>query len=384
MKRFSANALLGLCVAAFWCLGDGAEPAAAQPKPAAEPQRAVELPLVFDDDLSEAPYNRYKTLGPGESEWKAGNWVLKAPAGFVMPAKTDRDAQLSVRMSFPRLAKDGEASETRLGFVYANNQVGVVTFLRKREGEKTVGQVLVLRQPDIVGPVGLTLRKFDLKEDLPSGNWVLQVRAGALTITCDGKEIGRGALETHTVPIIGVAIVQPFGSVTLQRVTLRGTKFPAELSGQQREQGLAAATLNNEVGNLLRAKKYAEAMEKARQVVPMYRKLYGQQHHDVASALFNLGVVLKQGGEKADAVTFLEEALAVRQRLFGADHPDTAQVEMELTVVLVDLKRLEAAFPHCMAAHFSFNSYYGDENRSTILTRQILDKLPPPKKEDET
>ncbi|MEX2026441.1 MAG: tetratricopeptide repeat protein, partial [Pirellulaceae bacterium] len=123
---------------------------------------------------------------------------------------------------------------------------------------------------------------------------------------------------------------------------------------------------------------------KAHQVVAMYRKLHGEEHPDVANALVNLGMVYKHDGKSGDAVKHLKEALKVRQALFGEDHPDTAQIEMELTVLLVDRKELKEAFPHCLSAHFSYQLYYGDDNRTTIVTRQMLDKLPRPQREDET
>ena len=377
-----ALATAGLCFGLVW--GLAASLVGAEPARAGAAQKATELPLVFEEDMSTPPFERFQSLGPGGGEWKKdAHWTIKAPAVFARQAKAGRDAQLAVRMDFPRL-KEGEKSETRLGLIYANNQVGVVTLLRQREGEKTVGKILVHRQPDIVQQIGDPLRKLELSDDLPAGNWTLQLRAGALTIACNGKDLGRATFETHTTPVVGVVIAQPAASVNIQRLTLRAAAFPAELSAQQKAQALDAARVNDEAGRLLRNKQHALALEKARAVVPMYKKLYGQEHHDVANALFNLGIVLKHGGELPESVKAFEEALSVRQRLFGPDHPDTAQIEMELTVVLVDLKRLEAAFPHCMAAHFSFAEYYGDENRSTILSRQILDKLPRPKKEDET
>ncbi len=352
-------------------------------EPAASPKLS-ELPLIVDERLTEAPFNRFKPLVPGESEWKANTWIVKAPAGYVLPLRSGRDAHLAVQMSFPRLAREGDTSETRLGLVYLNNTVGVVALLRKRDGEKTVAEIHVMSQPDIVGPVTVPRRRFNFKEDLPAGTWTLAVRAGALTIACDGKELGRASYETQISPIIGIAIAQPSGSVTVQRMTLRGSSFPPDLSAQQREQGQAATNLNNEVGQLLRSKQYAEATTKAHQVVAMYEKLHGREHPDVANALFNLAMVHKHDGKSGEAVKFLEESLQQRQSLFGVDHPDTAQLEMELTVLLVDRKQLQEAFPHCMAAHFSYALYYGDDYRSTILTRQILDKLPRPKPEDET
>ena len=353
-------------------------------EPAAE-SKLARLPLIFDEKLADFPIGRFKPIVQGESEFKANtHWIIKAPAGYVQPVRTGRDAHLAARLTFPRLAKEGEMSETRLGLVYLNNTVGVVALLRTRKGEKTLGEIHVMSQPDIVGQVSVARRSIKLEEDLPSGEWTFAVRAGALTIACDGKELGRACFETKISPIIGTAIAQPQAYVTVERLTLRGVSFPTDLSGQQREQGIAASTLNNEVGQLLRSKKYEEATTKAQRVVAMYKKLHGQEHPDVANALTNLGMVYKYAGQSAEAVKSLEEALSVRQALFGEDHPDTAQIEMELTVLLVDRKELEKAFPHCLSAHFSYQLYYGDDNRTTILTRQMLDKLPRPKREDET
>ena len=380
--RLSFLRWCGLCLTVVLAMIPGAALRGQEP---AGGTALARLPVIFDEQLAEDPVGRFKPIVPGESEWKPStHWIIKAPAGYVLPVRAGRDAHLAVKLAFPRLAKEGEMSETRLGLVYHNNTVGVVALLRTRKGDKTLGEIHVMSQPDIVGPVSVARRSIKLQDDLPSGEWTLAVRSGALTIACDGKELGRACFETKIAPIIGTAIAQPLAHVTVGRMTLRATRYPADLSGQQREQGIAASQLNNEVGQLLRAKEYAEATTKAHQVVGMYKKLHGQEHPDVANALFNLGMVYKFDGKTGEAVKFMEEALKVRQALFGEDHPDTAQIEMELTVLLVDRKELEKAFGHCMSAHFSFQIYYGDDNRSTIVTRQMLDKLPRPKREDET
>ena len=360
------------------------QPASAQEKPAAD-SKLAQLPVIFDEKLADPPVGRFKPIVPGESEWKPNtHWIVKAPVAYVLPVRSGRDAHLTVDLTFPRLARDGDLSETRLGLVYQNNTIGVVALLRKRTGEKTKGEIHVMSQPDIVGPVLVARRSFKLEDDLPSGNWTLAVRAGALTIGCDGKELGRAALETQIAPIIGTAIAQPAGIVTVKRMTLRGSSFPADLSTQQQEQGQAASNLNNEVGLLLRARKYDQAATKGLQVISMFKKLHGAEHPDVASSLFNLAMVYKYDGKPGEAVKCLKEALAVRQALFGPDHPETAQVELELTVLLVDRKELAEAFPHCLSAHFSYQLYYGNEHRTTIVSRQMLEKLPRPKREDET
>jgi hypothetical protein len=61
-----------------------------------------------------------------------------------------------------------------------------------------------------------------------------------------------------------------------------------------------------------------------------------------------------------------------------------ALLELEFTSLLVGRKKLAEAFPHCLGAHFSFSKYYGSEDKNTIVTQQLLDKLPRPEKADET
>ena len=382
MSRFLAILAATLCVLGTSMRSIGQD-AAAQPAAAAA-SFGQDLPVLLDDDLSEPPYNRYKSIGPGESEWSKGKqWSIHAPAGFVLPIKGGRDALLSARLSFPRL-EEGQKSQTRLGLVYANSQVGVLAFLRERTGDKTTSQIHVLKMPDIIGPIAGSPRTHEIDGDLPSGDWQFAVRAGAVTMSEGGKEIGRGTFDTHTVPIVGLAIAQPEGTVIVRRLTLRAAEFPAEFSDQQREQAIAASQLNQEAGTLLRSKKFAEAIAKGKEVIAAYKKLHGDKHHDTANALYNMSTILKQAGQTGDAVPFLEQSLAIRKELFGEDHPDTAHLEMEMTTALVELNRLDAAFPHCMAANLSFFLHYGSDHPATTATRQMLEKLPRPKSEDET
>jgi hypothetical protein len=361
-----------------------ASTSAAEPAAAAGAQ-AAPLKLILDEDLTTQPFSRWKTLTPGESEWKVRDeWELRGGSAIAHPLRAGITGELTFALAFRPLAKSQDASGTRIGLVYANGQVGIVSLQRKREGDKTTAVVQVLRQPDILSPIGVTARTFELKDDMPKGTWKIAFRAGAINISCDGKEVGQASLETHTVPIMGVAIAQESGVVGLKRLSLRATDFPPELSSQQREQAASASSVNNEALTLYRQQKFAEATVKSREALERFRKLHGEQHPDVANALYNLATVLRRDGKGAEAIPLFEKAIEIRRQLFGADHPDTGLLHMELAGLLVERMQLEEAFPHCLAANGSFARYYGPEDRTTIVTQQMLDKLPRPKRKDET
>src|SRR5262245_37469717 len=100
MNRSLAAA--GLC----YCLviGLAAGLAAAEPASAGPASSTAELPLIFDEDMSSLPNERFQSLGPGGADWKRdSHWTIKAPAVFARQAKTGRDAHLAIRMDFPRL-----------------------------------------------------------------------------------------------------------------------------------------------------------------------------------------------------------------------------------------------------------------------------------------
>ncbi len=68
---------------------------------------------------------------------------------------------------------------------------------------------------------------------------------------------------------------------------------------------------------------HAEAMH--RRALDLRRKLYGNEHADVADSLQNLGMVLISKGNYSEAESLHREALAMRKKLFGDEHPSVAQ-----------------------------------------------------------
>lgn len=362
------------------CLADSPEENPPAKKDAADGKKADELALLFDEDNKTFPLERFKTIRNGGSEWSMGkSWTWKETIQLVRPQQIGTRAELAASLEFPPLAKDGDQAETRLGLVFADGQVGSVAFVRVRRDGKTTGELRVLREMGAPRPLGLTVRSFPQDKDFPAGNYKLLVNCGAVTITLDGKELGAGCFETHYAPAIGVTIAQESGDTHCQRLTLHGANFPAPFAPERQELVKQASALNEEGKSLYREKKFEEALAKTKEALELYRKAHGNKHNDVANSLHNVASVMRNSGQAAEAIPFYEEAIQVRGKLFGQDHPDVALLEMELTSLLVGEKKLAEAFPHCLASHFSFSKYYGPENKNTIVTQQLLDKLPRPK-----
>ncbi|MFN0017736.1 MAG: tetratricopeptide repeat protein [Pirellulaceae bacterium] len=374
-----------LLLATFFTGPVTAEPAEkkSEEKPAAK--EPAELPLLFDEDNQTFPQERFKTVRQGGAEWQMGKrWTWQETIQLVRPQQIGIQAELAATLEFPPLAKDGDQAETRLGFVFADSQICSVAFFRVRKSEKTIGEMRVLREMGALRPLRIPVRSFVQKDDLPNGTYTLHVRGGALSISLDGKELGSSCFETHFAPAVGVVIGQESGKTSCLRLILRGAGFPEPLTPEKKNVATKASALNEEAMVLHNAKKYEEALAKTKEALVLYRQAHGDKHNDVSNSLYNVATVLKNMEQTAEAIPFYEEAIKIRTKLFGEDHPDVALLEMELTTLLVGRKMLKEAFPHCLAAHFSFSKYYGSENKNTIVTQQLLDKLSRPEKRDET
>jgi tetratricopeptide (TPR) repeat protein len=74
----------------------------------------------------------------------------------------------------------------------------------------------------------------------------------------------------------------------------------------------------------------------------MSRRLYGDRHPDVASALSNLGAILSQRGDHASAEPLLREAAESGLELLG-EHPEVADALQNLGTAVRELGRLDEA-----------------------------------------
>jgi hypothetical protein len=367
---------------AFWLLALTASLGFAQESADAKLSPADKaLPLIFDEDLSDATrlFREFKSVRSGEQGMEIGkSWTWKAGVSLVRPVRVGTQAEIAINWQFPELPKDGDASESRLGFVFADKQIGWVAFVRQREKGTTKAELRVLREVGDPKSKQTLVRTLPAEADFAAGPWSLKVRCGAATVWHKDKRIGAGHFETRFAPIMGIVLAQETGQVTVKRLTLRGTEFPKPLSPEKAEMLAMASGLNEEGKAFYLEKKYDEAAEKTQAALELYKKVHADTHNDVANSLHNVAIVLRDGGRKVEAVSFYEQAIKLRQKLFGEDHPDTGRLEMELGALLAQQGKLSEAFPHCLRAYLSFSAYHGPDHPLSVTTHKLLDKLPPP------
>ncbi len=85
----------------------------------------------------------------------------------------------------------------------------------------------------------------------------------------------------------------------------------------------------------------AEAME--RSALAGYRKVFGNEHPHVATALGNLASVLLNADKLPEAEADYREALAMRRKLLGPRHPDTVQAMKDLGSLMRNAGRYDDA-----------------------------------------
>jgi len=99
-----------------------------------------------------------------------------------------------------------------------------------------------------------------------------------------------------------------------------------------------AGTYNN-LGNVYQQLgQYNEAKEFLEKALITNKKIFGEDHADVAASDHNLGNVYQELGQYNEAKEFLEKALIIRKNIFGEDHADVREVlrNWEMFVLLLN------------------------------------------------
>lgn len=285
-----------------------------------------ELKSVFDEDFKQIAQNRFKQLKPGQTDQDlvAGKVTMHPGTGWVRPGAAGFVAEYSFKLDFPGLDNNGDATESDFGLVLSSSRIGVVRFIRSRNGARTTAVIrLVKLSPNPAGGQSTTLvREFLAEDGNLNGQWELAYRYGLAIIKRDGKEIGRGFLDTPGDVVIGATWDQNKGKLTCGGMKLSGVevaKQSPELQAQLRE----AAKTNQQGMALYNEGRLAESLKVTSEASMMYVKLLGEEHHDSANSLMNVGTVMLQVGRLDEASKLFERALKVRTRLLGDDHPQT-------------------------------------------------------------
>jgi CHAT domain-containing protein/tetratricopeptide (TPR) repeat protein len=134
--------------------------------------------------------------------------------------------------------------------------------------------------------------------------------------------------------------------------------LPGEMPAEQRERETRRAAVLNRDARVHREQgRLAQAQRLLEEVVAIHRRLYPDGHHDLASSLTTLGLVLQQRGHYDRAEPVLREALALRRRLYPAarfpsGHPDLAHSINYLALLLHDrgdFALAERLYRECLA-----------------------------------
>lgn len=105
------------------------------------------------------------------------------------------------------------------------------------------------------------------------------------------------------------------------RLELAHTRQLRELSADERRELQFAARQYQEVTRVLREGKYPAALDTARQVIEVRRRILGETHPNFASSLSNLAGLYASLGDYARAQPLLMQVLAIDNELLGEAHP---------------------------------------------------------------
>jgi CHAT domain-containing protein/tetratricopeptide (TPR) repeat protein len=103
--------------------------------------------------------------------------------------------------------------------------------------------------------------------------------------------------------------------------------------------------LSNQVDQLARAGKYAEATPIAKRALDVAERQFGPDHAEVSTALNNLAFVYSAQGRYREAEPLYQRAVAIAEKALGPDHPDFARDLGNLAELYGALGRFAEAEP---------------------------------------
>jgi tetratricopeptide (TPR) repeat protein len=131
--------------------------------------------------------------------------------------------------------------------------------------------------------------------------------------------------------------------------------------------GQDAKLLNNlgylldELGDKKKAIGYYE------QALAIWKKVYGEEHTQVAIGLNNLGEAFRILGEAKKAIGYYEQALAIDEKVYGKEHPDVAIDLNNLGAAYDDLGEKEKAIGYFEQALAIDEKVYGKEHPKVAI-----------------
>jgi tetratricopeptide (TPR) repeat protein len=108
----------------------------------------------------------------------------------------------------------------------------------------------------------------------------------------------------------------------------------------------------------------AEALEYSRRALQIDEKVYGPDHPNVAIRASNIGVILKAQGDLAGALEYSRRALQIDEKVYGPDHPNVAIRANNIGTILKEQGDLTGALEYSRRALQIDEKIYGPDHPS--------------------
>ena len=120
-------------------------------------------------------------------------------------------------------------------------------------------------------------------------------------------------------------------SITAREILDKGAgKIDKELDAQPRIQSRLMETMGRVYRNLGLYTQAAPILEKS---LSLKRRVYGEEHLEVATSLHTLAVLYDTQGKYQEAESLFRQSLAIKEKIFGQDHPEVARSLNSIAVV---------------------------------------------------
>ena len=134
-----------------------------------------------------------------------------------------------------------------------------------------------------------------------------------------------------------------------------------------------AVRLLNEAGAYLRSRsQYRQARQLQEQALAGFRRVLGDDHPDILTAMNSLGESRRHLGNLQGARDLLKQTLDVRRRVLGPEHPDTLQSMSSLGETLRTLGDLRGALELHQQALEAYKRLLGPDHPNTLQSMNNL------------
>jgi CHAT domain-containing protein/tetratricopeptide (TPR) repeat protein len=304
------------------------------------PDQAGGPPCIrVSDDFATGTLTTYQV--EGEVAWRPGQVRLAPGARLTRPVSLGYTAEVRAVV---RLPAEGDAREIRLSLQADKQQAAVA--LREADGQT----VLVnLQDPEQVVPLDRT--GPDKRATRP--RWVVrfEVHYGLVQAKAwrqdepepKAWQSCRYSGETLWQPGRLAVEAGPRAAGALETIEVRGTSPELPLMDFRQRQLARARMFLKEADELSREGPSPKVRTKLDEAVKLFKEVRGSRHPETATGLYQLGWLLRELGEFAEARRCVEESLAIRRQVLGSRHPETAESLNDLGLLLLDLGELRQA-----------------------------------------